>query len=195
MKLSERGFTLVELLVVIAIMSLITLGATMTTFQVINVTRRSNDHVAAVRQVQNAGYWISRDAQMAENVVGGDDPETEEELEFLTLNWTEWNYDETEDSEYHEVTYSFQDPPDGIGKLLWREHSISMKDDDEWEETESTTNLVAQYIDYDPDKTYAIYDAPDEPPEQAPVLTVQITASLGEASETKEYRVGHRPDF
>ena len=191
MKLSERGFTLVELLVVIAIMSLITLGATMTTFQIINVTRRSNDHVAAVRQVQNAGYWISRDALMAENAVVGDDPETET-VEFLILTWTEWDYDDTEDSEYHEVIYSFQDPPSGIGKLLWREHTTSMKDDDEWEEIESQTNLVAEYVYYNPildpdDTTKADY--------ANPVLTTQITASLGEASETKEYRVKHRPDF
>ena len=186
MKLSERGFTLIELLVVIAIMSLITLGATMTTFQIINVTRRSNDHVAAVRQVQNAGYWISRDAQMAENVVVGDDPETEEELEFLTLNWTEWDYDETEDSEYHEVTYSFQDPPVEIGKL---ERNYVIYDGEGGEI--SQTNLIAEHIDYNPGNTYAIYGAPDEPP----VLTVQITSSLGEASETKEYRVKHRPDF
>jgi len=182
MKLSERGFTLIELLVVIAIMSLITLGATMTTFQVINVTRQSNDHVAAVRQVQNAGYWISRDAQMAENVVVDDDPET---AEFLTLTWTEWGYDE--DSYYHEVTYSFQDLPAVIGKLE-RQYVIY---NDEGGEEGNKTNLIAEYIDYNPGNTYATYDPPDEPP----VLTVQITSSLGEASETKEYRVKHRPDF
>ncbi|UCD53825.1 MAG: prepilin-type N-terminal cleavage/methylation domain-containing protein [Dehalococcoidia bacterium] len=183
MKLSERGFTLVELLVVIAIMSLITLGATMTTFQIINVTRQSNDHVAAVRQVQNAGYWVSRDAQMAENVVVDDDPET---AEFLILTWTEWGYDE--DSYYHEATYSFQDLSGGIGKLE-RQYVVY---DDDLDELESKTNLIAEYIYYnltDPDDTTkADYENP-------PVLTVQITASLGEASETKEYQVEHRPDF
>ena len=182
MKLSERGFTLVELLVVIALMSLITLGATMTTFQIINVTRHSNDHVAAVRQVQNAGYWISRDALMAESVVVDDDPET---AEFLTLTWAEWGYDE--DSYYHEATYSFRDLSAGIGKLE-RQYVIY---DDEYVVTESKTNLVAEYIYYnltDPDDTTkADYESS--------VLTAQITASLGEASETKEYRVGHRPDF
>ena len=186
MKLSERGFTLVELLVVIAIMSLITLGATMTTFQIINVTRRSNDHVAAVRQVQNAGYWISRDALMAQNAVVGNDPETEDELEFLTLTWTEWGYDD--DSYYHEVIYSFQDLSGGIGKLE-RQYVVY---DDDWDEVVNKTNLIAEYVYYNPvldpgDTTKADY--------ANPVLTAQITASLGEASETKEYRVKHRPDF
>ena len=176
MKLSERGFTLVELLVVIAIMALITLGATMTTFQVINVTRSSNDHVAAVRQVQNAGYWISRDALMAEAVVVDDDPDT---AEFLTLTWTEWGYGEA--LAYHEVIYSFQDLPGGIGKLK-RQYVFY---DDEGEGSEPKTNLIAEYINYD--LTEASY--------KSPVLTAQITASLGEASETKEYRVGRRPDF
>ncbi len=178
MKLSERGFTLVELLVSVAIMSLITLGATMSTFQIINVTRQSNDRVVAVRQVQNAGYWISRDTQMAEAVVVDDDPETPE---FLTLNWTKWDYDKKENSEYHEVTYSFQDSPGGVGKLLWREQSVKVGDG----EPEIQENLVAEYIDYD--NTYATYDAP--------VLTVQISTSVGEATETREYQVKHRPDF
>jgi len=183
MKLSERGFTLVELLVVIAIMSLITLGATMTTFQIINVTRRSNDHVAAVRQVQNAGYWISRDAQMAEAVVVGDDPKTEEELEFLTLNWTEWGYDD--DSYYHEVTYSFQDLSGETRKL---ERQYVIYDGGEI----SKTNLIAEYIYYNPTLDP---DGTTKADYESPMLTVQITSSLGEASETKEYRVKHRPDF
>ncbi len=180
MKRGERGFTLIEVLVVIAIVATISAAATMSTFQVFNVTRRSNDHMVTVRQVQNAGYWISRDALMAQNIVVDNDPETDE---FLTLKWTEWGYDG--DSVYHEVTYFFQDLPDDIGKLI-RIHSSDGPDEQ---------TLVAEYIDYNLDNTYATYEPPDEPPEQAPVLTVQITSSLGEASETREYRVLPRPDF
>ena len=183
MKRSERGFTLMEVMVTTGIIALIVCGAATATVQTINVTRRSNDHVAAVRQVQNAGYWISRDALMAENAVVGDDPETEEELEFLTLNWAEWDYDDTEDSEYHEVTYLFpvQDLSGGIGKLK-RQHITY---DYDGGKIGDETNLIAKHIYYNPDDT--TYDAP--------VLTMRITASLGEASETKEYRVKHRPDF
>jgi len=174
MKRGERGFTLIEVLVVIAIAALITLGATTTTFQVFNVTRHSNDHIAVVRQVQNAGYWISRDALMAESVVVDGDPETDE---FLTLKWTEWDFGKKKDLVvyYHEVTYFFQDLPDDIGKLD-RTHWIN---DEVNEQT-----LVAEYIDYNTNATY-----------DTSVLTVQITSSLGEASETREYRVLPRPDF
>jgi prepilin-type N-terminal cleavage/methylation domain-containing protein len=183
MRRGERGFTLIEVLVVIAIVALITTAATMSTFQVFNVTRRSNDHVVTVRQVQNAGYWISRDALMAESVVVDEDPETDE---FLTLKWTEWGYDAA--STYHSVTYSIEVLPDEIPKI-WREHSTYAPG----VEPESETNLVAEYIDYDPSMgfdgpTWADYENP-------PVLTVQITSSLREASETREYRVLPRPDF
>jgi len=192
MKRGERGFTLIELLVVIATVALIAAAATMSTFQVFNVTRHSNDHMATVRQVQNAGYWISRDALMAESVVVDNDPETDE-FQTLTLKWAEWDFDKKKSPvvRYHEVTYSSQDLSDEVGKLE-RNYVIY---DDEGEEIESETNLVAEYIDYDFGKTYARYESPDEPLEQAPVLTVQITASLGEASETREYRVLPRPDY
>ncbi len=195
MKRSERGFTLIELLVTIAIVAIITAAATMSTFQVFNVTRRSNDHMVTIRQVQNAGYWISRDALMAQNIVVDDDDPGTPELEFLTLKWTEWSYDDA--STYHSVTYSIEDLSGEIGKLE-RNYVIY---DDEGEEIENKTNLVAEYIYYDSEDpenhtdTEATYKPPDEAPEQAPVLTVQITSSLGEASETREYRVLPRPDF
>ena len=187
MKRGERGFTLIEVLVVIAIVASITAAATMSTFQVFNVTRRSNDHVVAVRQVQNAGYWISRDALMAENIV----VDNQTPSNFLVLTWTEWSYEPGGVSTYHEVTYSYslQDLSSDVIWKLSREHSTYDAD----QEPESETNLVAEYIDYDPSMgfdgpTWADYENP-------PVLTVQITSSLGEASETREYRVLPRPDF
>ena len=188
MKRGERGFTLIEVLVVIAIVALITTAATMSTFQVFNVTRRSNDHVVTVRQVQNAGYWISRDALMAENIV----VDNQTPSNFLVLTWVEWGYD-GDSTYYHSVTYSIEDlSSDEIGKIR-RTHLIN------GESSEQT--LVAEHIYYDSEDpenhtdTEATYEAPDEPPDQAPVLTVQITSSLGEASETREYRVLPRPDF
>jgi len=176
MKQSERGFTLIETLVGIAILALIAGAATMATFQVINVTKSSNDHITAVRQVQNAGYWISRDALMAENVIVDDLTPPD----FLILNWTEWGYDE--DSTYHSVRYSFQDLSDGIGKLrrtYWSSAGIN-------EEI-----LVAEYIYYNPGDS----DNTTKASYPSSVLTVQIAASFEEANETREYRVWHRPNF
>ena len=173
MRQSERGFTLIEVLVVVAIVALIVSGAAMATFQVINVTKRSNDHMTVTRQVQNAGYWISHDALMAEYVTVGDNPETGA---FLTLNWTEWSYDEYEASIYHTAVYTFHDLSGGIGKLQ-RNHWIDA--------VVSEQTLVAEYIDL----------ANTEAEDNGFVLTLQITASLGEAEEIREYRVKYRPDF
>lgn len=178
MKRSEWGFSVIEVLVAMAIVAFIAGGATMATFQVINVTKSSSDHATAIRQAQNAGYWISWDALMSENAIVDDDPETPD---LLFLNWTEWGYGE-EDSIYHLVTYSLQDLSDGIGKLV-RNHWSSAGANEQ--------TLVAEYIYYDPDDI----DNTTQVSYQTPVLTAQITASFGEATETREYRIKHRPDF
>ena len=166
---------LIELLVAIVIVALIAAAASMAIFQTINVTKRNNNHVTVIQQVQNAGYWISRDALMAETVA--------DNLTlpyFLILNWTEWDY-VGDDSVYHSVTYFFEDLSGGIGKLK-RTHSSGGTD----EET-----LVAEHILYDPGDS----DNTTSADYTNSVLTIQIAASFGEAKETKEYRVWHRPNF
>jgi len=178
MKRSESGFTFIEFLVVMAIVALIAGAAGATTLQLFASTERSNDHMTAVRQVQNAGYWISRDALMAESTDNVTTPP-----EFLILNWTEWGYDE--ESIYHKVTYSFPFEylsPDGIGKLK-RTHEINGE--------VSAQTLVAEYIYYNPDDP----DNTTKASYESSVLTVQIAAAIGEANEIKEYRVWHRPNF
>ena len=65
---NQRGFTLIELIIAIAITGIITGGITMSIFQVFDGNTRSTNHMIAVRQVQNAGYWLSQDAQMAQSV-------------------------------------------------------------------------------------------------------------------------------
>jgi len=178
MKRGERGFTLIELLLVIGLVGLISGAASVTTIQVLTVTKSSNDHTIAIRQVQNAGHWISNDALMAENVVVDDDPLT---AEFLILTWTEWGYDE--DSTYHTVTYFFEDLSDGIGTLK-RTHWSSAGTNEQ--------TLIAEHIYYTPDvpentDTEAAYTTP--------VLTLQVVASLGEATEIREYTTWRRPEF
>ena len=193
MKRGERGFTLIELLVVIASVALITAAATMSTFQVFNVTRRSNDHTVTIRQVQNAGYWISRDALMAQNIVVDDDPET---AEFLMLSWIEWDKDKKKDKkkesiyQYYSVTYYFEED---VAGGIWKLKRQYLTYDNGGVEIGDQTTLVAEHIYYNPDDEYD----PDNPSAiyNASALTVKITSSLGEASETREYRVLPRPDF
>ena len=82
----QRGFTLIDLLIAIAITSVITGGITTAIFQTFTVNARTSSHMTAVRQVQNAGFWISCDTQMAEEV----EPSGATGFNPLTLTWTEW---------------------------------------------------------------------------------------------------------
>ena len=178
-KRDQRGFTLIEILVTMSVVALIAGAAGMATVQGVNITQHSNDQMTVIRQVQNAGSWISRDAQMAEQLTIDNNPET---ANFLILNWTEWDADKPKHSVYHSVTYSLEDIAGDIAKIK-RTHWSS--------EGANEQTLVAEYIYYnpgDPDNTTkASY--------QNPVLTMQIAASLGEARETKEYRIWRRPQL
>lgn len=175
MKSGEKGFTYIELVVAIAIAALIAGAAAITTFQVLKGTGRNNDYVTAVRQVQNAGHWISRDTQMAQSIIA----DNLTPPDFLVMRWTE-NY--AEDPVYHSATYFFEDLADGIGKLK-RSHWSSAGVNEE--------TLVAEYIYYNPDDpgntSKASYNSPE--------LTVQLTALRKETRETREYKTNHRPNF
>jgi len=130
---NQKGFTLVELAVALAITGLITGGITMTIFQVFDVNARTSNHMTAVRQVQNAGYWISRDAQMAQSTV------ITEVLGFpSTLTWTEY----VAPSDEHQVVYTLL-----ADNKLQREHYTNRAINPD----PDATSIVAQFID--PDNT------------------------------------------
>ena len=174
MKPGEKGYTYIELLIAITIMALASVAAGAAIFQVFKNTERNNDHITAVRQVQNAGYWISRDAQMAlsVNTTANMTPP-----DFLGLNWTEWN--DAGEPIYHSATYSFEDLTDGIGKLkrtYWSSAGASGE------------TMVAQYIYFDP----ADSDNTTKVDYISPVLTVQITSLFEESQETRVYRIKRR---
>ena len=177
MKQGENGFTIIELVVALAIIALIGSAATMTTFQVIKGTERSNNHMTAVRQVQNAGYWISHDTQIAESAI----VDNLELPDFLILTWAEQDYAGGEPI-YHSVTYFFEDLSDAVGKLK-RSHWSSAGANEQ--------TLVAEHIYYDPNDP----DNSSKASYESPVLTVQLTAVFGDATETKEYRARHRPNL
>ena len=176
MRQNEKGYTFIELLIAITIMALASAAAGGAIFQIFRGMESNNDHMTAVRQVQNAGYWISRDAQMAQSV-------TTDGLtlpDFLVLNWTVW--DDAGDPIYHTATYFFGDLTDGIGTLM-REHWSSAGASEE--------TMIAQYIYYDPDDV----DDTSNASYLSPLLTVQITALFEETRETREYQVTHRPNL
>jgi prepilin-type N-terminal cleavage/methylation domain-containing protein len=124
---NQRGFTLIELMLAIAISGIITGGITTTIFQVVVGSARTNNHMIAVRQAQNAGYWVSHDAQMAQIVELDEDEDTGFPL---VLTWTEWN------GTVNEVTYTLE------GAKLWRDY-----------DGDGQRSLIAQFINPDSEKT------------------------------------------
>ncbi len=173
MKSGERGFTLVELVVAVALIGLVSAAASSAIFQIFRGNDRNNDQITAVRQAENAGYWISRDAQMAETI----STENLTSPDFLVLRWSEWADNGT--AIYHSATYSFDNATDSVYKLI-RVHRSSTRP--------SEQTLVAQYIYYDPSDT----DNTSKASYENPVLTLQLTTISGKTRETREYKIKHR---
>ena len=96
---NQLGFTLIELMLAIAISGVITGAVTTTIYQVVTGNLRTSNHMTAVRQVQEAGYWVSRDTLMAQTVVLARDSDGFP----LNLSWTQW------DGTVNEVTYTIVD--------------------------------------------------------------------------------------
>jgi prepilin-type N-terminal cleavage/methylation domain-containing protein len=63
----QKGLTLLELIIAIAITSLITGGIAMIVYQIYTGSTRSANHMVAVREVQDTGYWLSEYAYSAQN--------------------------------------------------------------------------------------------------------------------------------
>ena len=80
LRTTEKGFTLVELLVGLSIAVLVVGAASMTIITMMRLTPQTNNLAIALRQVQNAGYWISRDAEMSGTITIGNGNPT-----FLTF--------------------------------------------------------------------------------------------------------------
>ena len=180
MNKNQMGFTLIEMIIVLAIAGVVTGGTTMTIFQVLDGSSRTSNHMTAVRQVQNAGYWVSRDAQMAQIVTT--DPGASGFP--LTLAWTGWEYVCGSDTciSSHEVRYTYD------SDKLWRYEKITTnKYDSDGRliegpiESESSA-LIAEYITPIPTATM-----------DGNKLMVTITASVVDAEEERTYEITPRP--
>lgn len=117
---NEKGFTVAELLIALFIGVLI-MSATVFTFnQLFLFSGQTEDHIVAIRQVQNAGHWLSRDGMRAYQV------NLENSGFPLTFSWTEWG-----EKKIVRVTYTLDN------NILKRQEVIGDK---------LTTTEVARYI-------------------------------------------------
>lgn len=160
----QQGFTLIEMLVAIALTSIIGTAAIMAIHQVLIGTVLSNDQNTVINQVRNAGYWIEHDVLMAQSVNASGESEFS-----LTLTWTDW------DGDAHQVVYGLEGSP-GELKRLQRQEAIN--------DAQVTTTTVGRYIDAD--NTSCHWDGE--------VLTVNITAQVGDKTETRTFQGKPRPD-
>src|SRR3972149_1181968 len=92
----QKGFTLLELLIALALTGLITTGITMIISQTFTGSARSSNHMVAVREVQEAGYWVSYYAYAAQDLTI-----TGESGFPLILQWV--NFDP---SEKHKIEFN-----------------------------------------------------------------------------------------
>jgi prepilin-type N-terminal cleavage/methylation domain-containing protein len=95
-KTTEKGFTLIEVLVALAITSAILSVMSAAVVLITRTTSQNEEWNVNLRQVQNAGHWISRDALMSDNITVGTGST------FLTLGWSDW------DNNSYNVEYVFQ---------------------------------------------------------------------------------------
>jgi len=164
--LKQKGFTLIELLIAMLISGMIVAAVGTAIFQVFRVNALTSNSVAAFAQVQNAGFWISHDAVMAHAVTVNNSATGT--LQSITLDWVDWENDA------HQVVYTLNTSGE-----LKRTYSFQVGGVAQPNQTIS----VAQNID--PANTNCSWDTP--------LLTLNITAQVGQQTATRTYIVESRP--
>jgi len=121
----QQGFTILELLIAIAITGVIASSILMVIINVFDSNRRSINHMAAVKEVENAVYWMVRDGQMAQDVTVTSPPPDGNGFP-VCITWQDL------DDVIHNVTY------DITGGQLVRT------------DTQAGTTILVKYINDDP---------------------------------------------
>ena len=71
MNKKQKGYSLIEMVIGVALAGILSTGITTFAVQTVTEGSRSNNRMQAMMQVENAGYWVSRDVQMSENLTLG----------------------------------------------------------------------------------------------------------------------------
>lgn len=176
MKRNEKGFTIVEMVVAVSLAAMLALAATAFTFHALRTSAKTQDSLVALSSVQNAGYWVSHDANMADDVITTDLTAPA----IMVIKWTDWGYGE--DNIYYSATYSVDDVTAGVGKLNRRLQSSDGLDQ---------RTLVADNIYYDlsdpANSTNVTY--------QNQTIEFRVAAHSGSGVEVRNYEISQRPSF
>lgn len=165
----QKGFTLIELVVAIALVALITLGAASGIMQVFKVSAQNSEINETVRQAQNVGHWLSRDALMAESI------RPSSGTVFLTMGWLQWETGETIHATYERF------PSSGSLEKLVRTYSVHGNDGTliESHQTLVADNIDSMEADWQTDGTWRVF----------------VTARAGERTATREYQIYPRINY
>jgi prepilin-type N-terminal cleavage/methylation domain-containing protein len=179
---NQKGFTLIELLIALGITGLVVASASSAIIPILQSTNTSA-HMIALRQVQTAGYWVSRDSLQA-YIVEDDDSTTlhidvddlaTAETEILILKWTD------RDSEAHEVTYKLVGD---VGELKQLQRVEKVGDT-------VTTTIVGTNID---DNETSCDWTSDENEAFNFKVKAEVSGARGPRTETRTYKIQPRPD-
>ena len=171
MSRQEKGLTLISLAVAVAIAAMIAAGAGMTSLQVIRGTERNEDRAKVTQQAHSLGRWFTRDALTSGNITVGDDPETGDDEEFLTLRWKDWESGDT-----YDIRYIWLDDVDSLKKLK-RNQVTRDKDGDV---VESMASTMAD----------SVYSANLSQQDNTWILNLETHS--GQESSVQEYRITQR---
>ncbi len=163
MKQGEKGFTLIEVVAGLAIMAVIVGGIGATTTTIVKNYRQAAEQNIILPRVQNAGYWISRDVQMASGITPGDPNGFALSLDIPI--------DEDPNNDYG-IEYLF----DG-NKLKRKVYDSS--------QTLVSETLIADYIDTD-NTTFSTVDA------VTGHYKLTVTAAEDAAQVTRSYEIKQR---
>lgn len=172
MQKDQRGFTLIELLIALPIAALVVAAATGAIFQTMNSTHASS-RMVAYRQVQTAGYWVSRDTLQSQSITTGANAGFP-----LVLSWTDWD-----DNDLHVVDYSLQDMSSGDLDYLQRKEILN------GDVGNPIITVVSEYID----PNNSSFEPISHELASGETLTFTVKAQVGQQTATRTYEIKPRP--
>ena len=169
----STGFTFVELLVAMGIGAMVAAGAVMVLSQIFILVPKAENNMLAIRQAQNAGSWIDRDAKNAQFITPTPNLFTVSTATPLVISYVNWN------SENTTVTYSVDAAHKLQRQIIVKDKNAVTISSNQIQVADSIASITAQYNQPDINNPRKI-------------LTVTIIAQVGSSSETRVFEISPR---